>query len=81
MRRGDVDCGATRWPINRPARTANRSALTTPPIGRSPPRRTVKLGVLAALAQRIVVRCHTNDVTCEEGVDCLSRHLALAGRT
>ncbi|MEU8355626.1 hypothetical protein AB0C27_06375 [Nonomuraea sp. NPDC048882] len=41
----------------------------------------IKLGVLAALAQRIVARYHVNDMTCEEGVDYLRHSLALAGRT
>lgn len=89
IRRGDVDCGATQWLIYGPAHTANRSAHAAPQASGPrcaasvwpTPRRMIKLGVLAALAQRIVVRYHVNDMSCEEGVDYLRHRLALAGRT
>jgi type II secretory pathway predicted ATPase ExeA len=41
----------------------------------------IKLGVLAALDQRIAVRYRMYGMTREEIVDYLRHHLALAGRT
>jgi type II secretory pathway predicted ATPase ExeA len=50
-------------------------------IGQPTLRRKIKLGVLAALDQRIAVRYHMNGMTPEETTDYLRHHLALAGRT
>ncbi|SEG96117.1 AAA domain-containing protein [Nonomuraea solani] len=50
-------------------------------IGQPTLRRKIKLGVLAALDQRIAVRYHMNGMARQETVDYLRHHLALAGRT
>ncbi|MGW4961861.1 ExeA family protein [Nonomuraea sp. NPDC004186] len=50
-------------------------------IGQPTLRRKIKLGVLAVLDQLIAVRYHMNGMACEETVDYLRHHLALAGRT
>ncbi|MCP2337533.1 ExeA family protein [Actinomadura rupiterrae] len=50
-------------------------------IGQPTLRRKIKLGVLAALDQRISVRYHMNGMTPDETIDYLRHHAALAGRT
>jgi type II secretory pathway predicted ATPase ExeA len=50
-------------------------------VGQPTLRRMVKLGVLAALDQRIAVRCHMNGMTAEETATYLRHHLQLAGRS
>lgn len=50
-------------------------------IGQPTLRRMVKLGVLAALDQRIAVRCHMNGMTADETAGYLRHHLQLAGRS
>ena len=50
-------------------------------IGQPTLRRRVKLGVLAALDQRIAVRYHMTGMTAEETTGYLRHHLALAGRS
>ena len=44
-------------------------------------RRKIKLGVLAALDQRIALRYHMTGMTSEETTGYLRHHLALAGRS
>ena len=50
-------------------------------IGQPTLRRNIKLGVLAALDQRIAVRCHMDGMTAEETTSYLRHHLQLAGRS
>jgi type II secretory pathway predicted ATPase ExeA len=50
-------------------------------IGQPTLRRMIKLGVLAALDQRIGVRCHMDGMTLEETAGYLRHHLQLAGRS
>jgi len=50
-------------------------------IGQPTLRRKIKLGVLAALDQRIAVRYHMTAMTPEETTSYLRHHLALAGRS
>ena len=50
-------------------------------VGQPTLRRKIKLGVLAALDQRIAVRYHMPGMTLEETADYLRHHLALAGRS
>ncbi len=50
-------------------------------VGQPTLRRKIKLGVLAALDQRIAVRYHMPGMTLEETADHLRHHLALAGRS
>jgi type II secretory pathway predicted ATPase ExeA len=50
-------------------------------IGQPTLRRRIKLGVLAALDQRIAVRYHMTGMTLEETAGYLRHHLALAGRS
>jgi len=59
----------------------SRSPFATLLIGQPTLRRKIKLGVLAALDQRIAVRCHMTGMTAEETGAYLRRHLALAGRS
>lgn len=49
-------------------------------IGQPTLRRKIKLGVLAALDQRIAVRYHMTGMTAQETAGYLRHHLALAGR-
>jgi type II secretory pathway predicted ATPase ExeA len=50
-------------------------------VGQPTLRRKIKLGVLAALDQRIAVRFHMNGMSGEETASYLRHHLALAGRS
>ena len=50
-------------------------------IGQPTLRRRLRLGQLAALDQRIAVRCHMTGMTLEETASYLRHHLALAGRS
>jgi type II secretory pathway predicted ATPase ExeA len=50
-------------------------------IGQPTLRRRIKLGVLAALDQRIAVRYHMTGMNLEETAGYLRHHLALAGRS
>jgi type II secretory pathway predicted ATPase ExeA len=50
-------------------------------IGQPTLRRKIKLGVLAALDQRIAVRFHMNGMAGEDTAGYLRHHIALAGRT
>jgi type II secretory pathway predicted ATPase ExeA len=50
-------------------------------IGQPTLRRKIKLGVLAALDQRIALRYHMTGMTSEETTGYLRHHLALAGRS
>ena len=50
-------------------------------IGQPTLRRKIKLGVLAALDQRIAVRYHMTGMTSQETTSYLRHHLALAGRS
>ena len=50
-------------------------------VGQPTLRRRVKLGVLAALDQRIAVRYHMNGMNLEETAGYLRHHLQLAGRS
>ncbi len=50
-------------------------------VGQPTLRRRIKLGVLAALDQRIATRYHMPGMTLEETSDYLRHHLALAGRS
>jgi len=50
-------------------------------IGQPTLRRKIKLGVLAALDQRIAVRYQMTGMTLQETTDYLRHHLALAGRS
>jgi type II secretory pathway predicted ATPase ExeA len=50
-------------------------------VGQPTLRRKIKLGVLAALDQRIAVRYHMPGMTLQETTDYLRHHLALAGRS
>jgi type II secretory pathway predicted ATPase ExeA len=50
-------------------------------VGQPTLRRRIKLGVLAALDQRIAVRYHMPGMSLEETTDYLRHHLALAGRS
>jgi hypothetical protein len=59
----------------------SRSPLACLLIGQPTLRRKIKLGVLAALDQRIAVRYHMPGMTLEETADYLRHHLALAGRS
>ena len=59
----------------------SRSPVATLLIGQPTLRRKIKLGILAALDQRIAVRYHLSGMTAEETTDYLRHHLALAGRT
>jgi type II secretory pathway predicted ATPase ExeA len=58
----------------------SRSPFATLLIGQPTLRRKIKLGVLAALDQRIAVRYHMTGMTSEETAGYLRHHLALAGR-
>jgi type II secretory pathway predicted ATPase ExeA len=49
-------------------------------IGQPTLRQRLRLGVLAALDQRIAVRCHIHGMTGEETGSYISHHLKLAGR-
>jgi type II secretory pathway predicted ATPase ExeA len=59
----------------------SRSPFAALLIGQPTLRRKIKLGVLAALDQRIAVRYHMTGMTAEETAGYLRHHLALAGRT
>ncbi len=59
----------------------SRSPFATLLIGQPTLRRKIKLGVLAALDQRIAVRYHMTGMTAEETAGYLRHHLALAGRS
>jgi type II secretory pathway predicted ATPase ExeA len=59
----------------------SRSPFAALLIGQPTLRRKIKLGVLAALDQRIAVRYHMTGMTSEETAGYLRHHLALAGRT
>lgn len=59
----------------------SRSPFAAVLIGQPTLRRKIKLGVLAALDQRIAVRYHMTGMTGEETAGYLRHHLALAGRT
>jgi type II secretory pathway predicted ATPase ExeA len=59
----------------------SRSPFATLLIGQPTLRRKIKLGVLAALDQRIAVRYHMTGMTGEETAGYLRHHLALAGRS
>lgn len=59
----------------------SRSPFATVLIGQPTLRRKIKLGVLAALDQRIAVRYHMTGMTAEETAGYLRHHLALAGRS
>ncbi len=59
----------------------SRSPFATVLIGQPTLRRKIKLGVLAALDQRIAVRYHMTGMTGEETAAYLRHHLALAGRS
>jgi type II secretory pathway predicted ATPase ExeA len=50
-------------------------------VGQPTLRRKIKLGVLAALDQRIAVRYHMPGMSLEETTSYLRHHLALAGRS
>ncbi len=50
-------------------------------VGQPTLRRKIKLGVLAALDQRIATRYHMPGMTLEETADYLRHHLQLAGRS
>jgi type II secretory pathway predicted ATPase ExeA len=50
-------------------------------IGQPTLRRRIKLGVLAALDQRIAVRYHMTGMTMDETIGYLRHHLTLAGRS
>ncbi len=50
-------------------------------VGQPTLRRRIKLGVLAALDQRIAVRYHMPGMSLEETTSYLRHHLALAGRS
>jgi type II secretory pathway predicted ATPase ExeA len=50
-------------------------------VGQPTLRRKIKLGVLAALDQRIAVRYHLTGMTLEDTAGYLRHHLALAGRS
>jgi type II secretory pathway predicted ATPase ExeA len=50
-------------------------------IGQPTLRRRIKLGILAALDQRIAVRYHMTAMTPEETSSYIRHHLALAGRS
>ncbi|MER6947374.1 hypothetical protein ABT294_25400 [Nonomuraea sp. NPDC000554] len=56
------------------------SPFATVLIGQPTLRRKIKLGVLAALDQRIAVRHHMNGMTSQETTSYLAHHIALAGR-
>jgi type II secretory pathway predicted ATPase ExeA len=58
----------------------SRSPFACLLIGQPTLRRKIKLGVLAALDQRIAVRYHMTGMTAEETAGYLRHHLALAGR-
>lgn len=58
----------------------SRSPFAALLIGQPTLRRKIKLGVLAALDQRIAVRYHMTGMTGEETAGYLRHHLALAGR-
>jgi len=59
----------------------SRSPFATLLIGQPTLRRKIKLGVLAALDQRIAVRYHMTGMTPDETAGYLRHHLALAGRS
>jgi type II secretory pathway predicted ATPase ExeA len=59
----------------------SRSPFAALLIGQPTLRRKIKLGVLAALDQRIAVRYHMTGMTGEETAAYLRHHLALAGRS
>lgn len=58
----------------------SRSPFAALLIGQPTLRRKIKLGVLAALDQRIAVRYHMTGMTAAETAGYLRHHLALAGR-
>jgi len=49
-------------------------------VGQPTLRHRLRLGVLAALDQRISVRCNLTGMTAEDTTDYLTHHLKLAGR-
>ncbi|MGI9002215.1 MAG: ExeA family protein [Pseudonocardia sp.] len=59
----------------------SRSPFAALLIGQPTLRRKIKLGVLAALDQRIAVRYHMTGMTSEETAGYLRHHLTLAGRS
>lgn len=59
----------------------SRSPAATLLIGQPTLRRRIKLGILAALDQRIAVRYHLDGMSAEETADYLRHHLALPGRS
>lgn len=59
----------------------SRSPFAALLIGQPTLRRKIKLGVLAALDQRIAVRYHMTGMTSEETASYLRHHLTLAGRS
>lgn len=59
----------------------SRSAFACLLVGQPTLKRKIKLGVLAALDQRIAVRCHMDGMNLEETAGYLRHHLALAGRS
>jgi type II secretory pathway predicted ATPase ExeA len=58
----------------------SRSAFACLLIGQPTLKRKIKLGVLAALDQRIAIRCHMDGMNLEETAGYIRHHLALAGR-
>jgi type II secretory pathway predicted ATPase ExeA len=59
----------------------SRSPFACLLVGQPTLRRMIKLGVLAALDQRIAVRYQMTGMTPEETTAYISHHLELAGRT
>lgn len=57
------------------------SPFATVLIGQPTLRRKIKLGVLAALDQRIAVRYHMNGMTLQETSSYLAHHVVLTGRS
>lgn len=57
------------------------SPFATLLIGQPTLKRKIKLGVLAALDQRISVRYHMTGMTTEETADYIRHHMTLAGRS
>ena len=59
----------------------SRSPFACLLVGQPTLRRMIKLGVLAALDQRIAVRYQMTGMTPDETTDYIAHHLNLAGRT
>jgi type II secretory pathway predicted ATPase ExeA len=58
-----------------------RSPLACLLIGQPTLRRSIKLGALAVLDQRVALRCHLAGMDLAETIDCIKHHLRLAGRS